>query len=190
MKLSKWCKEKGICYQTGLNWFHAGLIPNAKQLVTGTIIIEKEKLYNNKIKIVTYARVSNYSRKKELEYQVNRLNQYCLSKGYSITKSHKEIASGMNDNRPEFWKMLDSNPTIIVVENKDRLTRFGFNYLKRLLEKQNCTIEVVNQDHEDEKDLIKDLVAIITSFCCRLYGIRRGQNKSNKIQEVLLNDNN
>jgi predicted site-specific integrase-resolvase len=40
----------------------------------------------------------------------------------------------MNDNRAEFWKMLESNPTIIVVENKDRLTRFGFNYLRRLLE--------------------------------------------------------
>jgi predicted site-specific integrase-resolvase len=101
----------------------------------------------------------------------------------------REVASGMNDNRAEFWKMLQSNPTIIVVENKDRLTRFGFNYLRRLLEKQNCKIEVINQDHEDEKDLIKDLVSIITSFCCRLYGIRRGQNKSKKIQEVL-DDNN
>lgn len=189
MKLSKWCKENGICYQTGLNWFHAGLIPNAKQLATGTIIVEQKKENVRNQIIVTYARVSNNSRRKELEYQVDRLSQYCVGKGYSITKSYKEVASGMNDNRAEFWKMLESNPTIIVIENKDRLTRFGFNYLKRLLEKQNCKIEVINQDHEDEKDLIKDLVSIITSFCCRLYGIRRGQNKSKKIQEVL-DDNN
>ena len=51
--------------------------------------------------------------------------------------------------------MLKSNPTIIVVENKDRLTRFGFNYLRRLLEKQNCKIEVINQNHEDEADFME-----------------------------------
>ena len=65
-----------------------------------------------------------------------------MAKGYSIVKSYSEIASGMNDNRPQFWKMIDSEPTLIIVENKDRLTRFGFNYIERLLDKQNCLIEV------------------------------------------------
>lgn len=185
MKLSTWCKQKGICYQTGINWFHKGLIPNAVQLNTGTILVNETPEVNTKQRIVTYARVSNHSRKKELEYQVKRCQDYCIAKGYSIAKSYKEIASGMNDNRKQLWQMIDSNPTLIVVENKDRLTRFGFNYLSRLLEKQNCKIEVINQDYEDETDLIKDLVSIITSFCCRLYGIRRGQNKSQKIKEIL-----
>ena len=186
MKLSQYAKEKGVCYRTAYNWFHKGLIPNAKQLPTGTIIVSetKEQLPID-ANIVTYARVSNHSRKKELEYQVDRINQYCLAKGYSIAKSYKEIASGMNDNRPQFWKMIDSEPTLIVIENKDRLTRFGFNYIERLLDKTNCQIEVIHQDQEDESDLIKDLVSIITSFCCRLYGIRRGQNKVSKIKEVL-----
>lgn len=190
MKLSQYAKQNGVTYQTAINWFHKGLIPNAKQLSTGTIIVSetKEQLPQN-AKIVTYARVSNHSRKNELEYQVERLNQYCLAKGYSIHKSYKEIASGMNDNRPQFWKMIDEEPTLIVIENKDRLTRFGFNYIERLLDKSNCKIEIIHQDQEDETDLIKDLVSIITSFCCRLYGIRRGQNKSNKIKEVLDDSN-
>ena len=190
MKLSQFAKQNGITYQTAINWFHKGLIPNSKQLPTGTIIVSetKEQLPQN-AKIVTYARVSNHSRKNELEYQVERLNQYCLAKGYSIYKSYKEIASGMNDNRPQFWKMIDEEPTLIVIQNKDRLTRFGFNYIERLLDKSNCKIEIIHQDQEDESDLIKDLVSIITSFCCRLYGIRRGQNKSNKIKEVLDDSN-
>jgi predicted site-specific integrase-resolvase len=58
-----------------------------------------------------------------------------------------------------------------------------------LLEKLQCNIDVINQDEEDEKDLLKDLVSIITSFCCRLYGLRRGQNKSKKIKEVIEDDN-
>lgn len=186
MKLSKWCKEKGICYQTGINWFHKGLIANAKQLPTGTILVENStsKLDAN-VRIVTYARVSNNSRKQDLEHQIKRCGDYCAAKGYSITKNYKEIASGMNDDRRQFWLMVDSNPTLIIVENKDRLTRFGFNYIERLLAKQNCTIEVMNRDCENETDLIKDLVSIITSFCCRLYGIRRGQNKTKQIKEVL-----
>ncbi len=124
-----------------------------------------------------------------MEYQVDRLKQFCLAKGYSIQKEYREVASGMNDNRPKFWKMLDSEPTLIIIENKDRLTRFGFNYLERLLDKQQCQIEVIHQDEEDETDLIKDLVSITTNFCCRLYGIRSGQNKSKKIKEVIDDQN-
>ena len=81
--------------------------------------------------------------------------------------------------------MIDSNPSIIIIEHKDRLTRFGFNYLEKLLSKLNCQIIVVNRDTEDEKDLIKDLVAIITSFCCRLYGLRRGSKKAEVITKEL-----
>jgi len=186
MKLSIWAKKQGINYHTAYKWFHQGLIPNSIKLPTGTILINEENNVKNKPEnIVTYARVSNHSRKNELEYQVDRIAQYCSSKGYRVNKQYKEIASGINDNRLQLWKMLDSNPTIIVVENKDRLTRFGFNYLQKLLEKQGCKVEVMNLDQEDETDLIKDLVSIITSFCCRLYGIRRAQNKIKKIKETL-----
>jgi predicted site-specific integrase-resolvase len=187
MKLSEYAKEQGVCYRTAYQWFKKGLIPNSKQISTGTILVNKE-IKNQESKIVIYCRVSNHSRKDEMEFQVNRCIEYCNAKGYSIEKVFKEVASGMNDNRKEFWKMLNSNPSIIIVEHKDRLTRFGFNYIERLLEKLNCKIDVMNNDKEDEKDLIKDLVSIITSFCCRLYGLRRGYNKSKKIQEEINND--
>lgn len=188
MKLSQYAKLKGVCYRTAYLWFKNGLIPNAKQMSTGTILVEGD--YETiKPKIVIYCRVSNHSRKEEMEYQVQRCKDYCLAKGYSIEKIYQEVASGMNDNRKQFWKMIESKPTVIVVEHKDRLTRFGFNYLDRLLEKLQCNIDVINQDEEDENDLLKDLVSIITSFCCRLYGLRRGHNKSKKINEVIKDDN-
>lgn len=187
MKLSKWCKEKGICYNTGLSWFHSGLIPQAEQLSTGTIIVNLNKVDESKIikNVCIYCRVSSTSRKKELEYQVDRCNQFCSARGLEVTKIYKEIASGMNDNRRELWKMLDTKPTHIVVEHKDRLTRFGFNYLNKLLKNINCEIIVINLDREDETDLIKDLVSIITSFCCRIYGLRRGMNKVKKLKQEL-----
>ncbi len=187
MKLSEWCKKQGISYMTGFRWFHLGKISNARQMDTGTILIDEELKIDTKVCI--YCRVSNQSRKHELNYQIDRCLEFSRARGYEVKEIYKEIASGMNDNRKELWKLLDANPSIIIVENKDRLTRFGFNYLEKLLKKQGCEIVVINHEHDDEKDLIKDLVSIITSFCCRLYGLRRGINKTKKMKEVL-NDTN
>jgi len=189
MKLSQWAKKNGVCYLTALNWFHAGQIPNARQLNTGTILIDETIKVEIKERTCVYARVSNQSRKKEIQYQINRIVEFANAQGISIDKIYKEVASGMNDNRLQLWKMIDSNPTTIIVENKDRLTRFGFNYLEKILKKQGCKIVVMNRDYEDEKDLLQDFISIITSFCCRLYGLRRGHNKAKKLKKEL-NDKN
>jgi len=186
MRLKQWAKGQGICYKTAREWFHSGKIPNAKQLDTGTILVDEPVIKNNiKERVCIYSRVSNQSRKEELNYQVKRCEDFCTARGYSIDKIYKEIASGMNDNRQQFWLMIESKPTKIVVEHKDRLTRFGFKYLEKLLPSRGCEIIVINRDSEDETDLVKDLVSIITSFCCRIYGLRRGQNKAKKIRESL-----
>jgi len=190
MKLSKWAKKNGICYVTALSWFHSGKIPNARQMDTGTILVDELTNKQLQERVCVYARVSNQSRKTEIQYQIDRITEFSNARGLSIDKIYKEIASGMNDNRPQLWRMLDTNPTTIVVENKDRLTRFGFNYLEKLLAKQGCSIIVMNKDAEDESDLLKDFVSIITSFCCRLYGLRRGQNKAKKIKNELNDDQN
>jgi len=189
MKLSKWCKQQGVCYQTGINWFHKGIIPGSRQLPTGTIIVEEPAEIKQDItRVCVYCRLSNASRKNELNYQVDRCLEFARAKGFPVHKIYKEIASGMNDKRRELWKMIDTAPTTIIVEHKDRLTRFGFEYLERLLKKQGCRILVINRDREDESDLLKDFISIITSFCCRIYGIRRGSPKAKKIKEELVDN--
>jgi len=117
--------------------------------------------------------------------QVTRCEIFCQAKGLVVEKVYKEIASGMNDNRKQLKLLLDNNPKIIVVEHKDRLTRFGFNYLKLLLNKLNCQIIVINESSNNEDDLMTDLTSIITSFCCRLYGLRRTKNKLEQIKKIV-----
>ncbi len=192
MKLSKWAKEKGISYMTAYRWAKAGQIEGVEIMKSGTILINKSKEFNKSdLNVVIYARVSSNSRRKELEYQINRITEFANSKGIVVNKVFKEVASGMNDNRTQFWKMLNSNPSTIIIENKDRLTRFGFNYIERLLFKSEVEIIVMNPNKTDENDLIKDLDSIITSFCCRLYGLRRGYNKAKQIKkEIESCDNN
>ena len=194
MKLSVWAKSQGISYMTAWNWFHADILPvKAYQLPNGTIIVqdsEKSNEISENEKIFIYARVSSHNKKDDLERQIARCEEFARAKGYSIDKIYKEIASGMNDKRRELMKMFDNNPTKIIVEHKDRLTRFGFNCLEYFLKKNKCQIIVINKDNNNDIDLIKDLVSIITSFCCRLYGMRRGINKAKQIKLELNNEKN
>ena len=72
-----------------------------------------------------------------------------------------------------------------MVEHKDRATRFGFRYLEMLLEQQGRRIEVVNLAENGREDLVADLVAIVYSFCARLYGQRRAKRKTETMCEAL-----
>jgi predicted site-specific integrase-resolvase len=182
MKLSAWAKKKGVCYDTALRWFHKGAIrEKTTQLATGTILVEEDVPISEK-ETVVYARVSSAVKKTDLESQARLCQDFCISKGWPIVKVVKEIASGMNDNRPMLNKILDGNNLRIVILHKDRLTRFGFNYIKRVVESRGGEIVVINNTDNDHEDLLKDFIAVITSFCCRLYGARRGQAKASKMK--------
>lgn len=182
MKLSHWAKKKGITYRTAWNHFKQGMIPGAYKLSTGTIIVPEQTDKSTQEYVVCYARVSSSQNKKNLSSQSERLAQYANAKGYQVKEFIQEIGSGLNDKRPKLIKLITSNePTIIIVEHADRLTRFGFNYLEVLLKKQNCRIEVINSLDNDTQDLMQDFVSLITSFCARLYGLRRCKRKTEQL---------
>lgn len=182
MKLSQYAKQQGVSYRTALRWFKAGTI-NGYQAPSGTIIVatdEQPTLQAQKVAI--YARVSSTENKSNLESQAERLVAYCTAKGYQIAKVVKEIGSGVNDSRPKFLSLLeDQSISLIVVEHKDRGTRFGFRYIETLLKASGREIEVVNQAENGTEDLLADLISIIYSFCARLYGQRRAKRKTEKI---------
>jgi putative resolvase len=101
----------------------------------------------------------------------------------------KEIGSGVNDARPKLMKLLtDPTITLIVVEHKDRLTRFGFNYIEQLLTLQGRRVEIINLTENGKEDLVQDFVSIITSFCARLYGQRRSKRKTERLIAELTQD--
>ena len=187
MKLSNYAKQCDVSYRTAWNWWKSGDLLGY-QKPSGTIIITEasERLENPVLKVVIYARVSSSENKANLDTQCKRLRDYCSAKGYQVVEEIKEIGSGVNDNRRSLLKLLrNKSIDIIVVEHKDRLTRFGFNYIKELLEIQNRSIEVINNVDDKKEELIQDFVSIITSFCSRLYGQRRGKRKTEKITAEL-----
>lgn len=183
MKLSEYAKRNSISYQTAWHHFKQGLIPGARQLPSGTVVVDEVKESTKPEYTVIYARVSSSENRSNLETQAERLSQYCTSRGWTVNEIVKECASGLNDYRPKLSKILtDRKATRIVVEHKDRLTRFGFNYIKLLL--NDCEIVVVNECETDQ-DLFEDFVSLVTSFCARIYGKRRTKRKTEQIIQAL-----
>ncbi len=120
---------------------------NAYQLPTGTIVVRIDESGKTTDKIACiYSRVSSGENKSNLDSQAERLTNYAIAKGYRVYKVVKEVGSGLNDNRKQLANILvDDNYNILIVEHKDRLARFGTNYLKILLEKTGKKLEIVNE---------------------------------------------
>jgi predicted site-specific integrase-resolvase len=137
-------------------------------------------------KVCIYARVSSSENKSNLEKQAERLKEYSIARGYQIYKIVEEIGSGVNDNRKKLSQLLiDRGYNKLIIEHKDRLTRFGFNYIRILFNQLGKEIEFVNEAENDKQDLMQDFISIITSFCARLYGLRRSKRKTEKIIKEL-----
>lgn len=187
-KLSEYAKKFGVTYRTAWNRFNAGKIKDAFIDDTGHICIPIPVIENKPIfkTAVVYARVSNNDAKDNLNRQLERIVNFASSNGFVVKKTIKEIGSGLNDKRPRLMSLLeDDDWNYLIIENKDRLTRFGFNYLKTLLNKQGKDIVVINERDDKKDDLVQDLVSIIYSFSARIYGLRKAQNKKKEILSIL-----
>ena len=187
IKLSEYAKQNGLSYMTAYRHFVSGNL-KGKRLHTGTILVywNKEEEYNeitNDNRVILYARVSSSENKSNLDSQMDRLRNYANAKGYIIINEIKEIGSGMNDKRKKLEETLKKCDKWdkIIVEHKDRLARFGVNYIQILLEKEKKELEIINEVHEEREDLTQDFVSIVTSFCTKLYGLRRTKRKTEEI---------
>jgi predicted site-specific integrase-resolvase len=192
MKLSDYAREIGVTYKTAYRMFKRGEL-DAYQLPTGTIIVNESVNPSTGSGqapvagsgVALYARVSSHDQKAEAERQLQRLRDYAAARGYQVNKEVTEIASGLNDTRPKFSKLLTDNSLgVILVEHRDRATRFGFNYIALLLESQGRRLEVINEtDTKDE--LVDDFVALITSMAARIYGRRASKRRSEQIRQCV-----
>src|ERR1700693_3500065 len=183
MKLSSYAKNLGIHYNTAYRMFRRGQIAGY-QLPTGTLIIE-EPVEHVRARpatqhiVAVYARVSSSENKKNLETQAERLITWCNAQGWSVGKVVKECGSGINDQRPKFLALLANRDMHrIVVEHKDRASRFGVAYMQTLLAMQERELVIVNTADTAQDDLMGDFVAIITSFAARFYGRGRAKRKT------------
>jgi putative resolvase len=177
MKLAEWARQNGLSRQSAARWFHGGVLPvPARQLVTGTILVDE--LRRAGLGVAIYARMSSGDQRADLDRQVARLTTGATERALPPTKVVAEVGSGLNDHRTRLLSLLrDPAVGTIIVEHRDRLARFGVEYLEAALAAQGRRVVVI-EEAEVADDLVRDMVEVLTSFCARLYGRRSAKRRA------------
>ena len=132
-----------------------------------------------------YARVSSADQKEDLERQVERLKAFAQAQGWAEYEVVAEVGSGLNGRRRKLLRIL-KDPLVgyIVVEHRDRLSRFGFEVLEAALYASGKRLVVV-EEGEVTDDLVRDILEILASACGRLCGRRSARSRARKALEVM-----
>jgi putative resolvase len=146
---------------------------------------QSETPKNATIRVAIYCRVSSHEQKQkgDLERQVGRVTTHCVGKTHRIVEVLEEVGSGMSDSRPKLQKLFrlvnDHEIDRVVVEHKDRLTRFNFGFIEAYFRSHGVEIEwvseVLGKSYEDE--LVEDILSLMASFSARIYGKRSAENR-------------
>lgn len=179
---------------TLMNWQRSGKI-KCKKLSSKKFLYDIDSLINestteSRLNVI-YARVSNTKQHNDLQSQIETLKNYCINTGVKPDQIFSEIASGMNDSRKEFNKLIDlvlsGKVDRVYVSFKDRLTRFGFEHIQNLFKRFDTEIVVIDEFEESNKDfrqeLTEDLISIIHHFSMKLYSNRR--KKLKQIEDII-----
>jgi len=178
MKLAEWARVNGVHPQTAYRWFRQGTMPvPARRLPSGTILVDVPDHLSSG-RAVLYARVSAHDQQADLDRQVARLTAWATGQGVAVVEMVTEVGSGLNDKRPKLKRLLaDPQATVIVVEHRDRVARFGVEHLEAALSAQGRRLVVVDPSETDD-DLARDMIEVLTGFCARLYGHRGARNRA------------
>ncbi|MFV2014528.1 MAG: IS607 family transposase [Candidatus Heimdallarchaeota archaeon] len=181
--IRRWDKSGSIkCYRTS-----GGHRRIAKEEINRIISGKKRRYARRKRGVAIYCRVSSHEQKKkgDLRRQQEVLREYCEAKKIKITDELSDVASGLNARRNGVLKLcklvVKGRISKVVITYKDRLTRFGFDYLKNYFDSYGVQIISIKarQTPTVQEEMVDDLIAIITSFSGKIYGMRSGK-RSNK----------
>ncbi|MFN7517670.1 MAG: IS607 family transposase [Dolichospermum sp.] len=133
---------------------------------------------------VLYARVSTKTQLLDLDTQIE-----FLGKTYPGCRVVKDVASGMNWKRKNFLKLMtqvaENQISEIVVGHKDRLCKFGFEFVEWFCHLHGCKIVVVNNAKlSSQEELMQDFMAIMHCFSSKLYFLRADKKKIAEEQNI------
>lgn len=199
MKAKEVLKLLNVTRNTLTKYVQMGLI-KVSTTPTGRYIYDDDSVFafiglkkkrDNKL-IISYSRVSTQSQKSQLKEQTNRIYNSCINLGIALDKQLEDVKSGMSYDRKGFQELcqlvIQGKVQIIVIENKDRLIRFGFDIFEQFFKYFGTTIKVLNDNIENktyEQELTEDLISIIHYFTMKSYSHRR---KLNKLRKELENE--
>ncbi|HAG08515.1 MAG TPA: IS607 family transposase [Desulfotomaculum sp.] len=201
LTISKAAKKLGVHPNSLRNWEKQGLIkpvrlPGGQRRYSVdelNWLLQSGRLDTGQENVILYARVSTKKQADagNLNRQIERLRQYAEEKGYSVIAEYTDIASGLNQKRhglTNAFKLAEQGEyKKLIIEYPDQLARFGYLYIERHL--RYCGVEITaiaEKEPEDaQSELVRDLLAIVTSFSARLYGARGGKKVRQGFRELI-----
>lgn len=182
----------GVSVKTLQRWDNDGILvakrnPKNRRYYTQEQLMEYLNISKTTDKIVIYSRVSTSNQKQDLENQIDFLKQFANAKGMIVSDVYTDIGSGLNYNRKMWNKLIkecmEGRVKTIIISNKDRFIRFGFDWYESLLKDYGTNIIIVNNESmSPQEEMIQDLIFIIHVFSCKVYGLR-------KYKKAILNEN-
>jgi putative resolvase len=185
VKLVEWARRQGISYKTAWRWVKDDAMPVPwRQLPSGTILVDAP-VDEQPSTVALYARVSSHDQRNDLDRQLALLSQYAAERDLHVVESVAEVGAGLNGKRRKLLRLLsDATIGAVVVEHRDRFARFGSEYLEAALAASGRRLIVVDGSEMND-DLVQDMIAVLTSFCARLYGRRSARNRAISIERAL-----
>lgn len=182
-RINEFAKRIGRSTATVRRWEREGKIV-AKRLPSGHRYFDESDVrmitggVPEKRDVVVYCRVSSAGQKDDLASQIAAMELYCRSAAIPVDRWIQEVGGGMNFKRKHFLAIIDriqrGEIAKLLVAHKDRLMRFGFDLFHHIAAENGCEIVVVNQESlSPQQEMVEDLMAIVHTFSCRLYGMRK-----------------
>lgn len=197
MRVKQAAEYLGVTPQTVRNWCNDGKLPfsysAAQQRIFTTHDLDNFKRQqlglpplNNDTTTFFYGRTSN-KQDISLQNQLNKLENTYGKADFTYT----DTASGLSENRRGLNALLKKaekiqGKKILYITNKDRLTRFGFTYIEKLLKQMDCAIEVLDSDDTKEplEVLLQDFMSLLASFSGRFYRMRGWEQQKKFLRDV------
>ena len=181
ISLTAWSRLYGFDKATTSRLHLAGKLPpelQIERLPTGRyyVVVPPE----GEGRCVVYARVSSGDQREDLDRQVGRVVAWATGHGHRPDEVVKEIGSGLDGDLRQLRRVVgDHTVRTIVVEHRERLCRFGFEYLEAALAGRGARI-VAMDEGELEDDLVRDATEVMTSLCARLYGRHSARRRAER----------
>lgn len=198
-KINEFAKRVGRTTTTVRRWDESGVLP-AKRTAGGQRYYDESdlrkalriELPDVEKKILVYCRVASKGQADDLRSQVQAMQTFCLGAGLAVDEWIEETGGGMNFKRKKFLEIMQRIESgeikKLVIAHKDRLSRFGFDYFADFAERHGCEILVANQEQlSPQAEMVEDLMAIVHTFSCRLYGLR---NYKKQIEKAATGESN
>ncbi len=157
----------------------------ANQRVYSQVSIDEFLGRSHDERIVFYVRSSDGDQRK-MAAQVALLTE---SFGEPL-RVYRDKASGLNENRAGLLSLLNGAENgkfnKVIITQKDRLTRFGYSFLEKLLKAYGVTVVVLGETEPKSlhDELLQDFMSLIASFSGKFYRLRGYEQQGQLLQKA------